>query len=327
MRGLHKLFIKLALAPIANWTLMLICYSPLRKNLVTKISAFFVSLVLLLPLGFANEVNSHTIRISGSRTMGVLTQRLTEWYGQRNPGVSFHVDGGNAAQGFSSLIDGNGAIAQSSRKVLQGEILALRTRRKLEFVEIPVATEFAVIAVNSANLVGALSIYDLRMILSGQIKNWKEVGGKDAPITLFGRDESSEVRNMIDEQILGDASFSPSITVLPTNSAVLTAVAHDSRALAFCDVDLHPQAGVRLIGIKPSTSAEAVTPTGDNIRAHRYTLSRTLYFYFAGPPSPELLKFAEWVLSPEGQLVVEAVGLYPLGSADRDQARSKLARP
>lgn len=295
--------------------------------MITKISALFLSLLLLLSIGFANEVNSRAIRISGSRTMLALTNRLAEWYGQRNPGASFRVDGGNAAQGFSSLIDGNGAIAQSTRKVLQGEILALRTRRKLEFVEIPVATEFAVIAVNSANPVTALSIYDLRMILSGQIKNWKEVGGKDAPIMLFGRDESSEVHSMVDEQILGDASFSPSITALATNSAVLSAVARDSHALAFCDVDLHPQAGVRLIGVKPSTNAEAITPTGDNIRAHRYTLARTLYFYFAGPPSPELLKFAEWVLSSEGQLVVEAVGLYPLGSADREEARSKLTRP
>jgi len=297
------------------------------KKLLIKVSDLFLSFLLLLPLGLAGEVNPHTIRISGSRTMLALTRRLTEWYGQRNPGVAFQVDGSSAAQGFSSLIEGNGAISQSSRKVLDGEVLALRTRRKLEFVEIPVATEFAVIAVNSSNPIRALSIYDLRMILSGQVKNWKQVGGKDAPIVLFGRDESSEVHNMIDVQILGDAPLSPSITALPTNSAVLAAVAGDPRTLAFCDVDLHPPPGVRLIGIKPSESAETIEPTGDNIRAHRYTLSRTLYFYFAGSPTPELLKFAEWVVSSEGQLVVEAVGLYPLGPADREKARLKLRGP
>src|SRR5215472_5745699 len=262
------------------------------------------ALLLLLSLGFPSEAKSPAIRISGSRTMSALTHRFTEWYEARNPGVSFSVDGNNPAQGFSSLIEAKTEITQSSRKVLGGEILALRSRRKLEFLEIPVATEFAVIAVNSANLIRALSVYDLRSILSGRVKNWKQVGGSDAPIVIFGRDESSEVRNLIDEEFMGDA-----------------------RAIAFCDVDLHPPRGVRLIGIKASASSEAIEPTGDNIRAHRYTLSRTLYYYFAGPPSPKLLKFADWVLSPEGQLVVEAVGLYPLGSADREEARLKLRKP
>src|SRR5215470_10614945 len=118
-------------------------------------SSAFLSLMLMVTLGFSGEPRSSAVRISGSHTMQALTHRLTEWYGQRNPGISFQVDGGTAAQGFSSLIDGSGAIAQSSRKVLEGEVLALRTRRKLEFVEIPVATEFAVIAVNSANSVRA----------------------------------------------------------------------------------------------------------------------------------------------------------------------------
>jgi len=123
---------------------------------------------------------------------------------------------------------------------------------------------------------------------------------------------------------MGDASFSGAIKEFPTNTAVLAAVAGDANALAFCDVDLRPQRLVRLVGIKPSASARAIEPTGENIRAHKYTLSRTLYFYFAGTPSSEVTHFAAWVLSSEGQLVVEAVGLYPLGSADREEARLKL---
>jgi phosphate transport system substrate-binding protein len=234
------------------------------------------------------------------------------------------VEGNSPAQGFSSLVEGKADIAQSTRKALDGEVGALRSRRKLEYVEIPVATEFAVIAVNAANPVRALSLFDLRMILSGQIRNWKQLGGKDMVIRLYGRDESSEVRNMIDEEFMGDASFSGSLIALPTNTVVMSAVAGDAAALAFCDVDLHPQGGVRLMGIKASASSEAVEPNGENIRTHKYTLSRTLYFYFAGAPSPELAKFAAWVTSPEGQLVVEAVGLYPLGSTDREEARLRL---
>lgn len=286
----------------------------------------FLSLTLILSLTAGGESQPAMIHISGSATMMTLTRRLTEWYGSRNHGAAFHVDGAGPTQGFSALIEGRSEIAQSSRRVLDGEVLALRSHRQLNFVEIPVATEVAVIAVNSANPVRTLSVFDLRLILSGRVKNWKQIGGNDAPIQLFGRDETSAVRAMIDEDFMGDASFSSSIVQFSANSSVLSAVAEHANAIAFCTVDLHPPKGVRLIGIKASASAEVIEPTGDNIRAHRYTLSRTLYYYFAGRPAAELLKFAEWVLSPEGQLVVEAVGLYPLGSVDRELARSRLGK-
>src|SRR5262249_198730 len=154
------------------------------------------------------ETRRTTIRIEGSQTMLSLTERLTDWYGGRHQGMVFHVEGTTPTQGFTALISDQVEIAQSTRKALDGEVRALLSRRKLEFVEIPVATEFAVFAVNETNPVHFISIYDLRQILSGRIKNWKQIGGKDAPIRLMGRDQNSEIRNLIDEELMGDASFS-----------------------------------------------------------------------------------------------------------------------
>lgn len=264
------------------------------------------------------------IRIVGTATMTTLSQRLTEWYAKKYPSTSFHIESVAPTQGFGALIEGKGEITQSARKVLDGEVLALRSRRKLEFVEVPIATEYAAIVVHSSNRVHAISIYDLRQILSGSMRNWKDVGGNDSPIRLYGLDSNSEVRNLLDEQVLGEASFTSSIGSLASNAAVLSTVASDPLALGFCNVDLHTQLPIRYLGIKPSVAAEAIEPTGDNIRAHRYKLSRILYYYFAGRPSTELSAFTEWVLSSEGQLVVEAVGFYPLGQADREQARRIL---
>jgi len=166
--------------------------------------AKFVPLLLLLCLdmpraGFAEtgksgEAKESTIRITGSQTMLSLTRRLTEWYEGRNKPVTFQVRGGAATEGFTAVIENKADIAQSTRKALDGEVWALRSRRWLEFVEIPVATEFAVIAVNAANPVRALSTFELRAILSGQVKNWKQAGGGDCPIHLIGRDGTSETR-------------------------------------------------------------------------------------------------------------------------------------
>lgn len=123
--------------------------------------------------------NFAPIRISGSQTMLTLTRRLTEWYEGRNARGVFELEGGSPTEGFSSLVESKAEIAQSTRKALEGEVRAWRSRRGLEFVEMPVATEFAVIAVNLENPVHALSLFDLRMIFSAQIKSWKQVGGND----------------------------------------------------------------------------------------------------------------------------------------------------
>jgi len=294
------------------------------RSLAKAVSPVLLWCFALTGAAASGDGSSGTIRISGARTMSGLTRRLTEWYAGRTKRVGFQVEASTATEGFTALIENSAEIAQSTRKALDGETGALRSRRKLEFVEIPVATEFAVIAVNAANPVHAISVYQLRLVLSGQIRNWKQVGGNDSAIHLLGLDQNSDIRNLFDEEVMGDASFSGAIKEFPTNTAVLTAVAGDVNALAFCDVDLHPQRGVRLVGIKASAAGEPIEPTGENIRAHRYTLSRTLYFYFAGAPSPELARFAAWVVSSEGQLVVEAVGFYPLGPGDREAARLRL---
>ena len=89
---------------------------------------------------------------------------------------------------------------------------------------------------------------------------------------------------------------------------------------------MRPDAHVRFLGIRASASDTAIAPTGDAIRAKKYMLVRPLYFYFAGKPSVEMMRFAEWVLSPEGQLVVEAVGFFPLSSTEREVGREALAK-
>jgi phosphate transport system substrate-binding protein len=89
---------------------------------------------------------------------------------------------------------------------------------------------------------------------------------------------------------------------------------------------MRPDAHTRFLGIKASASGAAIGPTGDAIRSKQYTLVRPLYFYFAGKPQGDLMRFAEWTLSPEGQLVVEAVGYFPLSSTEREAGREAFSK-
>jgi phosphate transport system substrate-binding protein len=265
------------------------------------------------------------IRIAGSPGMVPCAQRLTEWYHTNHPNASFTVKGGDVTKAIASLVERNADIVESSRKVLGGEIGALREKSGKKFVQIPVATEVAGILVHPANPVHELSIFDLRRILSGAVKNWKQVGGNDVPIRIYGRNHSSDMREFLEEEFMGDASIASSVFTFPKNSALYAAVAHDENAIGYGSINPQLNPSVRFLAIKPSASEAAAAPTTENIREHRYPLMRPLYFIFAGEPSGEVQRFGEWALSGQGQLVVEAVELWPPGPADREQGTTLLA--
>jgi len=281
------------------------------------------SRVLLLVLfalvalaGFS--VAGAAFRVTGAGTMREFGDRLTEWYAKKHPSVQFQVTSARATDSFAAMANGRAEIVQSSRRVLRSEAEALRSSQGKPYVEVQVATEIAGVAVNSANPVKELSLFQLRQLLSGSAKNWKQFGGPDAPVTMYGRDDSSGVRGFLEEEFMGDVGISDSAKTFATNSALLAALSQDPNGIAFGTAESRPDAKVRFLGIKASTSAEAIAPTGDAIRAGKYKLVRPLFFYFAGKPQGELLQFARWVLSSEGQLVVESVGYYPLTSAERE---------
>ena len=265
------------------------------------------------------------IRIAGSPSMVPCAQRLTEWYHKDHFKTSFTVEGLPPSKAIAALVEGNAEVAPSSRKVLGGEIGALRDRRGKKFLQIPVATEVAGILVHPSNPIRELSIFDLRQILSGAVKNWKQVGGNDAPIQIYGRDDSSDVRDFIEEEFMGDASVASSAIKFAKNSELYAAVTRDKNAIGYGSVNEQLGSTVRFVAIKASASGAATSPTTENIREHRYPLVRPLYFIFAGEPSGELQKFGEWALSTQGQLVIEASEYWPLGPSDREQGKTLLA--
>jgi len=292
----------------------------MKKRLVASALLFAGSVVTLF------ATTGGAVRVTGASTMKEFGQRLAEWYAKKYPAMKFEVVAANPGSSFAAMAGGKAEVVQSSRRVLNSEVEALRAGQGKKYVEIQVATEIAGIAVNSANPVKDLSLFQLRQVLSGNVKNWKQVGGNDAPIVIYGRDDTSGVRSFLEDEFMGDEGISSSAKTFATNSAMFAALSKDPNGVGFGSVEMRADAYVRFLGIKASASDAAIAPTGDAIRAKKYMLVRPLYFYFAGRPQGELLHFAEWVLSPEGQLVVEAVGYFPLSSAERETGREELRK-
>ena len=189
-----------------------------------------VALALLIA-GVAHAGRSTTIK--GSDTMVILAQRWAEKYMAANPGAVLQVTGGGSGTGIAALINGTTDIACASREMKQDEKLKLRDRYQTMGVEIPVAKDGLAVYVHEQNGVKELSFEQLRDIYAAKITNWKQVGGADARITLYGRENSSGTYVFFKDVVLLGADFAPSCQTLPGTAAVVNAVAQDPNGIGY----------------------------------------------------------------------------------------------
>jgi len=263
------------------------------------------------------------ITVKGSDTLVILGQRWAQVYMSKNPGATIQVTGGGSGTGIAALINGTTDIAESSRPMKGKEIADVKTKRGKEVVELPVAVDGLAVYVNKANPITELSLAQLKAIYTGAAKNWKEVGGPDERIILYGRENNSGTYVYFKEHVLENADYFPTTQTLPGTAAVINAVAKDKRGIGYGGIAYGE--GVKHLRVRKDANSPAVEPTLENVLAAKYPISRHLYWYFAGQPAGELKKFAEWAVSKEGQDVVEKVGYYPLNETDRKASAAKLS--
>jgi len=289
----------------------------------SKLEILAVLLVLLVGTSVL-LAQQRNITVKGSDTMVILGQRWAEVYMQKHPSVAIQVTGGGSGTGIAALINGTTDIVEASRPMKDREIADLRAKRSKEALELPVAVDGLAVYLNEQNPVSELSLQQLKAIYTGVVRNWKEVGGRDERIVLYGRENNSGTYVYFKEHVLENADYYPTVQALPGTAAVINAVAKDPRGIGYGGIAYAK--GVKAIPVKKDANSPSFEPTMENVLAARYPISRYLYWYFAGQPSGEVRAFAQWVVSKEGQQVVKDVGYYPLGENDRLASVAKLAR-
>src|SRR5580765_5948282 len=153
------------------------------------VSTFVTALSLVLAATACSSGRGLTIK--GSDTMVILGQRWAEEYMNTHPGSIIQVTGGGSGTGIAALINGTTDICQASRPMKEDEKRKLRDRYQSMGVETAVAKDGLSVFLNEQNPVKELTIEQLRNIYTGEITNWKQVGGADARIVLYGREDSS----------------------------------------------------------------------------------------------------------------------------------------
>jgi len=270
------------------------------------------------PSGYAAQ----NITVKGSDTMVILGQRWAERYMQQNPDAAVQVTGGGSGTGIAALMNGTTDIANSSRPIKESEIAKAKQAGYYPF-EVKSAFDSLAVVVNSANPVQEISLKQLLGIYTGRINNWKEVGGDDRPILRYCRESNSGTYVFFKEHVLKNGDYAPDCQTMPGTSAVANAVSKDPGGIGYGGAAYYmSNTQLRIISVKKDDKSKAVNPvkadgTLDYEAAWtgRYPIARYLYMYTGFKPKGAIKSYIDWILSPEGQKVVEEVGYIPLQAA------------
>jgi phosphate transport system substrate-binding protein len=270
------------------------------------------------------EAAKSVISVRGSDTMVNLSQKWAEVYMQKNPNISIQVTGGGSGTGVASLLNGTINIANSSRELKDSEL----EKAKASGIEpkiFEVALDGIAIIVHPENKIDSLTIEQISGIFTGKITNWKQIGRNDMPITLYGRENSSGTYEFFKEHVLGkDAAGNPqdyasSTQVLQGTAALGEAVARDVKGIGYGGVGYFSlRDDVKIIKVKEDKTAPAIAPASNGkvnyeaIWNGNYSISRYLYCFTAQKPSEEVNNFMNFILSSEGQKLVEQMEYIPL---------------
>jgi phosphate transport system substrate-binding protein len=252
-----------------------------------------------------------SLSLKGSDTMVILAQRFADGYMRSHEGSVLEVSGGGSGTGFAALLNGTTDIANASRPINARETAALR-ERGTEAVETRVALDALAVYVSESNTIPSLTMAQLSGIFRGEITNWSAVGGSDAPIILYSRENNSGTYAYFKEHVLDGADFAATAQTLPGTAAVINAVSHDPNGIGYGGIGYAE--GVRTVPLA-AEGAAPVAPTMENAVNGSYPISRFLLMYTAGPPTGTAADFLAWVLTPEAQALVTEAGFFPLPGA------------
>jgi phosphate transport system substrate-binding protein len=253
-----------------------------------------------------------TLTIKGSDTMVILAQKWAQAFMDANPGKVLQVSGGGSGTGIAALINGTADLANASRPIKDKERKQLSKRRGVEAHESRVALDSLAVYVPAANAIESLAIPQLKKIFRGQTTNWKDVGGEDMPIILYSRENNSGTYAYFKEHVLDNEDFAATAQTLPGTAAVINAVSKDKGGIGYGGIAYAE--GVRTVKVA-AEGGEPVEPTMENATSGKYPLSRFLNIYSPGEPTGIAKEYLDFVLSDDGQNVVEGVGYYPLPKA------------
>jgi len=269
-------------------------------------------------LGLAAPSQAATLTIKGSDSLVILARKWAELYSTKHPATKIQVAGGGTSAGFAALQNHSADLAAASRPIKFEEMARCLDSLGKRPTEYKVCLDGLSIYVNEGNPVEELTLEQLKLIFTGRIQDWNQLGGHAAPITLYGRGNNSSTGEFFKEQVLENGDFSANAQTVPGTAALLRALAGDKNGIGFGG----PASGqgARTLKLKTGSSGAALMPTEASVGQGLYPICRYLYLYVnPALDRGEIAAFLNWIRSDEGQRVAKEMGCYPLPAHLREK--------
>lgn len=264
----------------------------MKKLLTILVSIFF--LVSLGAISYAGD-----LRIDGSTTVLPIAQKAAEVFMKKNPNAKVYVSGSGSGTGIKALIDGTTDIATSSREAKDKE----KTSGKQKGIILTghrVALDGIVPIVNPSMKIDNITMEQLRDIYNGKIKSWKEIGGPNRPIAVVSRDTSSGTYEVWEKKVLKKDRVRADALLVASNGQAVQTVAQNKYALGYIGIG-YIDKSIKVLKVNGNTASE------ETVRNGSWPIARPLYMYTNGKPSGVIAKFIDFLLSSEGQKIVNKV--------------------
>lgn len=252
-------------------------------------------------LGLAESRPSGAVRISGSTTMAPMITAMTKEFQKLQPGVSFDVQGGGSGQGLKDVKEGKSDIGMVSRAL---------TAEERDWLPFLVARDGIVVSVHGDNPVTALTPEQVNGIYTKKIVNWREVGGRDAPIYVIGASAAAGSTELFLNQFqIKPAALRPDI-LADSNVARFAALSSNTDAIMFSSLGESERRAAAGEKIKQLPSA-GIPATSANLAAGRYSIARPLALVTRGLPTGPAKAFIDYVRSPAAMPTIKRFDFVP----------------
>ena len=246
---------------------------------------------------FAGE----SIQIQGSTTVLPIAEKAAAAYMKAHPNVNIKVEGSGSGHGIKALIDGTTDIASASRFIKSKEAKMAYEKGSMP-VPFRIAYDCIIPVVNKQNSLSDITMNDLKNLYSGKIKNWKELGGEDAPITVYSRDTSSGTYGVWNKMVMNKTDMTPAAHLKPSNSEIADIIAKSPNAIGYIGIG-HLNKTIKALSVNGIKGSESNAVNGS------YPITRPLYLFTSGWPTGEIKQFINFMLEPSlGQRYVKHAG-------------------
>ena len=240
---------------------------------------------------------SGSVTLAGSTSMEKLANAMNEAFMEKYPNVSATAEFTGSSAGIESLAAGSVDIGDASRALSDDE-------KGQGIVENIVAIDGIAVITDTDNTITDIKSEDLAKVYTGEITNWKDLGGKDEQIVVIGREAGSGTRDAF-EELMDVKDSCKYAQELDSTGAVLAKVATTPGAVGYVSLDVLDDT---VNGLK----INSVEPTEENILAGTYVLQRPFVMATKGEiseQSEQVQAYFDFINSEDGQNVIKSVGL------------------